>query len=88
MKSEDVCFLAGKLWQTFDKGLKQRDYSADKSPYSQSYGLPRGHIQLWELDCKKKKKRRSAEEMMPSSSGAGGDSWKFLGLQGDQTSQS
>ena len=24
----------------------------DKSPYSQGYGLPSGHIQLEELDCK------------------------------------
>ena len=31
---------------------KQRHYSADKSPYSQGCGLPSGHAQLWELDCK------------------------------------
>ena len=31
---------------------RQRHYSADKGPYSQGYGLPSGHIQLWELDCK------------------------------------
>ena len=31
---------------------KQRHYSADKGPYSQGYGLPSGHVQLWELDCK------------------------------------
>ena len=28
---------------------KQKYYSADKGPYSQGYGLPRGHVQLWEL---------------------------------------
>ena len=31
---------------------KQRHYSADKGLYSQGYGLPSGHIQLWELDYK------------------------------------
>ena len=31
---------------------KQRCYSANKSPYSQGYGLPSGHAWLWELDCK------------------------------------
>ena len=32
--------------------VKQRHYSADKCLYSQGYGLPSGHIWLWELDCK------------------------------------
>ena len=31
---------------------KLRHYSADKGPYSQGYGLPGGHIQLWDLDHK------------------------------------
>ena len=31
---------------------KQRHYSADKGPYSQSYGLSSGHVWLWELDHK------------------------------------
>ena len=31
---------------------KQRCYTADKGPYSQGYGLPRGHVWLWELDRK------------------------------------
>ena len=34
---------------------KQRRYSADKDPYNQDYGLPDGHIGLWQLDCKKVK---------------------------------
>ena len=38
MKSEDVCFLTGKLWQTLTV-LKSSHYSANKSPYSQGYGL-------------------------------------------------
>ena len=32
--------------------LKSRHYSADKSPYSQGYGLPSGHVWMWELDLK------------------------------------
>ena len=31
---------------------KQRHHLADKDLYSQSYGLPRAHVQLWELDHK------------------------------------
>ena len=31
---------------------KQRHYSADKCPDSQGYGLPSGHVRLWELDHK------------------------------------
>ena len=31
---------------------KQRHYSANKELYSQGFGLPSGHLQLWELDCK------------------------------------
>ena len=31
---------------------KQRHYSADKGPYSPGYGLPSGHVRLWELDHK------------------------------------
>ena len=32
---------------------KQKHYSASKGLYSQGYGLPGSHAQLWELDCKK-----------------------------------
>ena len=31
---------------------KQRQYFANKSPYSQSYGFPSGHVWLWEVDHK------------------------------------
>ena len=27
-------------------------YSANKGPYSQGYGLPSGHIRVWQLDHK------------------------------------
>ena len=47
-------------WQeSYDKPRqcveKQRHCSADKGPYSQGCGLPSGHVQLWELDCKEGK---------------------------------
>ena len=32
--------------------IKPRHHSADRGPYSQDYGLPRGHAWLRELDCK------------------------------------
>ena len=47
----NVCILS---WQeSYDKTrqcVKSRD--ANKGPYSQGYGLPSGHIQLWELNHK------------------------------------
>ena len=32
--------------------IKPRHHSVDRGPYSQGYGLPSGHVQLWELDHK------------------------------------
>ena len=49
MISEDFCFLAGKQWQTRQCIEKQRHYCADQGLYSQGYGLPSGHVWLWEL---------------------------------------
>jgi len=52
MKLKDACSLQGKLWQT-DTILKSRDiHFADKGLYSQSYGFPSSHAQMWELDHK------------------------------------
>ena len=47
-------------WQeSYDKRRqcveKQRRYFANKGPYSQGYGLPSGHVWLWELDFKEDK---------------------------------
>ena len=36
--------------QTRQHIKKQRHYFADKGPYSQSYGFPNSHVQMWELD--------------------------------------
>ena len=44
-------------WQeSYDKPRhcveKQRQYPANKGPYSRGYGLPNDHLWFWELDCK------------------------------------
>ena len=44
--------LGRKAMTNLDRVEEQRHYSADKSPYSQGYGLPSVHMQLWELDHK------------------------------------
>ena len=49
--------MGSASWQAnYDKPRhcveKQRHYSAVKGPYSQGYGFPSGHVQLWELDHK------------------------------------
>ena len=41
------CLLLGrKAMVNLDRGEEQRHYSADKSPYSQGFGLPSGQVQL------------------------------------------
>ena len=78
--------LGRKAMTKLDSILKSRDITLwKKGPYSQSYNFSSGHISMWELDHKK---RLSAEELMPLNCGAGEDSWKSLGQQGDQTNQS
>ena len=53
MKSEDICFFAGKLWQTQTVCWKTEILLClQRSIYSQGYGFPSGHVWLWELDCK------------------------------------
>ena len=37
---------------SLDSIEKQRHYSANKGLYSKGCGLPSGHVQWWELDCK------------------------------------
>ena len=53
---------------------KQRHKFANKSQHSQSYGFSSSQVQMWEL--------------MLSKCSAREDSWKSLGQQGDQNSQS
>ena len=36
--------LGRKAMTNLDSVLKSRDYSANKGPYSQGYGLPIGHV--------------------------------------------
>ena len=45
------CLLLGRKAMTnLDSVLKSRDITADKGPYSQSYGFSSSHVCLWELD--------------------------------------
>ena len=39
---------------------KQRDYFANKGPYSQSYGFSSSHVWMWELDYKAEHQRIDA----------------------------
>ena len=41
--------LGRKAMTNLDSVEKQWHYSTDKFPYSQGYGLPSGHIRLWEM---------------------------------------
>ena len=61
------CFLAGKWWWTWIICLKAETYSTDKGPYSQGYGLPSGHIQLWELDYREGRMPENWWEKTPKS---------------------
>jgi len=55
-------------------------HSANKGPYSQSYGFSSSHVSMWELDSK--------EGWVPKNwcfwTVVGEDSWESLGLRGDQ----
>ena len=61
---------------------KQRHHFADKAPYRESYGFSNSHIRMCKLDHKE------VQELMLSNCGAGEHSWKSVGQQRDQTSQS
>ena len=76
--------LGRKAMTNLDIVLERRDYFADKGLGSQSYGFPvvMYRYESWTI------KKASAEELMALNCGNGEDSWEFLGLQGDQTSQS
>ena len=46
-------FLGGKAMTNLDSILKSRDYFANRSLSSQSYGFSSSHVWMWELDYKK-----------------------------------
>ena len=53
MKLKGKCSLEEKLYDKPRQCIKkQRYHFADKSPYSQSYGLSSSHRGMWELDHK------------------------------------
>ena len=81
MKLKDVCSLEEKLWHPRQHIKKQRHYSANKGPSSQSYGYfscMDVRARLW--------RKLSTRELMLLNCGIGEDSWESLGLQGDPTS--
>ena len=75
---------------------KQRHYSANKGPSSQSYGFSSSHdtteqlnwtelmygCEIWTI------KKAERQQLMLLNCGVGEDSWESLGQQGDQTSPS
>ena len=64
---------------------KQKHYFADKGPSCQIYGFSSSHICMWELDHKES---WVLKKLILLKCDAGKDSCEFLGLQGDQISQS
>ena len=52
MKLKDTCSLEKSYDQPRQCIKKQRHYSANKSPSSQSYGFSSSHVWLWDLDYK------------------------------------
>ena len=51
--------LGRKAITNVDSVEKQRHYSADKGSQSRGYGLPSGHVWLWELYHKKSRKPKN-----------------------------
>ena len=84
MKLKDACSWKKSYEKPRQCIKKQRHYFADKGPSSQSYGFSSSHLWLWEVDHK--------EGWAPKNwcfwTVAGEDFREFLGLQGDQNSQS
>ena len=68
-------FLGREAMTNLDSVLKSRHYSTGKGPYSQGYGLPSGHIRLWDSDHKEGR----MQKLMPSNCGARKENWKPLG---------
>ena len=68
---------------------KQKHYTANKSLCSQNYGLPNGHVQFWELDCREGRTSKNwclwtvALEKTPESP-LGSKEIKPVNLMGDQ----
>ena len=61
--------------------LKSRHMTANKVHIVRANGFPSSYVQMWELDYK----QGWALKLMLSNCGAGEDSWKSLGQQGDRS---
>ena len=84
--------LGRKGMTNLDSVEKQRLYSADKDLYSQSYGLPSGHVWLCELDHKEGRPPKNwclrtvvLEKTPDSSLETGGKAIKPINLKGDES---
>ena len=84
MKLQDAFSLEENYDQPRQHIKKQRHHFADKGLSSQSYGFSSSHVQMWELDYKESwaPKNWFFQTVVLEKT------WKSLGLQGDQTSQS
>ena len=84
MKEKYACSLEEKLWQVWQhiKKQRQRDLVWQRLS-SKSYGFP---VVLY--GCESWTIKPSTKELMLLNCGVGEDSWEYLGLQGDLTSQS
>ena len=83
MKLKDVYSLEGKLWPTYTAYSKAetllcRLRSVSSRLWFSQWSCMDVRVGLW--------RKLSAEELMLLNCGIGEDSWKSLGLQGDQTS--
>ena len=83
IKTEDDCFLAGKLWQNLNSVLKSKNITLPPKVHTVK-DLSSSHVRMWDL---------GNEGWVPKNwclqtCDAGEDSWESLGLQGDQTNQS
>ena len=59
MKLKDACSLKKSYDKSRQHIKKQRHHFANKGPYSQSYGLFRSHVRMWELTIKKPEHQRT-----------------------------
>ena len=50
--SNRLLLIGRKIMTHLDSILKSRHHYADKGPYSQSYGFPSSHAEMWELNYK------------------------------------
>ena len=84
MKSEDVCFLAGKQWQNLDRVPKSRDITLPTKVHiikAIVFPVVTYGCESWTV------KKAESQRIDAFNYGAGEDFWESVGQQ-DQTSRS